>query len=74
LSGLAVDFAYQRQRIGRRLIERLALAGDQAPLLLVAAPMAEDYYSDIGLQHFPTCWDSETMLTIDHLGDAGGAH
>jgi GNAT superfamily N-acetyltransferase len=57
LSDLAVDASYQRRGIGRRLIEESrARAGDQATLLLVAAPAAEDYYPHIGLKHFPACW------------------
>lgn len=57
LSDLAVDASYQRRGIGRRLIdETRARAGDQATLLLVAAPMAEAYYPHIGLKHFPACW------------------
>src|SRR5271170_5595702 len=41
LSDLAVDVAYQRQGIGRRLIEETrARAGEHATLILVAAPTA----------------------------------
>ena len=57
LSDLAVDVAYQRQGIGRRLIEETrARAGDHATLILVAAPVAETYYPHMGLRHYPTCW------------------
>src|SRR5579884_2417696 len=42
LSDLAVDQRYQRQGIGRRLIEETRrLAGEATTLILVAAPAAE---------------------------------
>lgn len=57
LSDLAVDAAWQRQGIGRRLIEEThAAAGPSTTLLLVAAPAAEAYYPRIGLRHVPSCW------------------
>jgi GNAT superfamily N-acetyltransferase len=57
LSDLAVDAAYQRQGIGKRLIdETRARAGETATLILVAAPAAESYYPKIGMQHHPSCW------------------
>jgi predicted N-acetyltransferase YhbS len=57
LSDLAVDTAYQRQGIGKRLIEEThARAGESAALLLVAAPAAEDYYPRIGMQPVKSCW------------------
>src|ERR1700751_2844047 len=50
LSDLAVDVAYQRQGIGKRLIEETRqAAGDGATLILVAAPKAETYYPKIGM-------------------------
>jgi GNAT superfamily N-acetyltransferase len=58
LSDLAVDVAYQRQGIGKRLIEeiRRAAGGDTTALMLIAAPAAEDYYAKIGMTHLPRCW------------------
>jgi ribosomal protein S18 acetylase RimI-like enzyme len=57
LSDLAVDVAYQRQGIGKRLIdETRKAAGDCATLLLVAAPAAETYYPKIGLAPVKSCW------------------
>jgi ribosomal protein S18 acetylase RimI-like enzyme len=57
LSDLAVDVAYQRQGIGKRLIdETRARAGERVTLLLVAAPAAESYYPKIGMQHIASCW------------------
>jgi GNAT superfamily N-acetyltransferase len=57
LSDLAVDVAYQRQGIGKRLIEETrARAGEWASLILVAAPTAESYYPNIGMTHLASCW------------------
>jgi GNAT superfamily N-acetyltransferase len=57
LSDLAVDAAYQRRGIGRRLItETRARAGEAATLILVAAPAAEAYYPKIGMQAVRSCW------------------
>lgn len=57
LSDLAVDAAYQRQGIGKRLIDEThALAGEATALILVAAPAAETYYPRIGMQHVKSCW------------------
>lgn len=57
LSDLAVDLAYQRQGIGRRLIEETRTkAGDCVTLVLVAAPMAQAYYPAIGMERLGSCW------------------
>jgi predicted N-acetyltransferase YhbS len=57
LSDLAVDVAYQRQGIGKRLIdETRARASESATLILVAAPAAEAYYPKIGMKHLNGCW------------------
>jgi len=57
MSDLAVDVAYQRQGIGKRLIEKTRRpAGDSATLILVAAPSAESYYPAIGMKHLASCW------------------
>lgn len=57
LSDLAVDGAYQRQGIGKRLIaETHERAGELTTLILVAAPAAEAYYPRIGMQQHPSCW------------------
>ena len=57
LSDLAVDAAYQRRGIGKRLIEETrAQAGERATLVLIAAPAAERYYPRIGMKHAPNCW------------------
>lgn len=57
LSDLAVDVAFQRQGIGKRLIaETHAAAGATTTLVLVAAPAAEHYYAKIGMQRLSSCW------------------
>ncbi|MGO4682127.1 GNAT family N-acetyltransferase [Hyphomicrobium sp. 2TAF46] len=57
LSDLAVDVAYQRQGIGKRLIEEThKAAGELTTLILLAAPAAETYYPRIGMKHMPSCW------------------
>lgn len=57
LSDLAVDGAYQRQGIGRRLIaETHRSAGELTSLVLIAAPKAEAYYPHIGMKQRPSCW------------------
>lgn len=57
LSDLAVDVAFQRKGIGKRLIdETRSHAGYRASLILIAAPAAENYYPKIGMQHVHSCW------------------
>ena len=57
LSDLAVDEAYQRQGIGRRLIaETHQAAGLHTMLILIAAPKAASYYPHIGMEPHPSCW------------------
>ena len=50
ISDLAVDRAYQRRGIGRRLIEiTRTAAGPEATCLLVSAPEAKPFYEAIGM-------------------------
>ncbi|MFA5900878.1 MAG: GNAT family N-acetyltransferase [Hyphomicrobium sp.] len=57
LADLAVDTRYQRQGIGKRLIEATHhAAGETTTLILLAAPAAESYYPKIGMKHMPACW------------------
>lgn len=57
LSDLAVDCDYQKQGIGKRLVELTREAiGDQTMLLLIAAPEAMDYYPKIGFEKLDRAW------------------
>ena len=57
LSDLAVEVAYQHQGIGKRLVaETRRAVGEQANLMLIAAPAAEGYYSKIGMKRVDSCW------------------
>jgi GNAT superfamily N-acetyltransferase len=57
LSDLAVDAAFQRQGIGKRLIEEThRVSGEQTLLILLAAPAAVTYYPHIGMQRFTECF------------------
>ncbi len=61
LSDLAVDQAYQRQGIGKRLITQTrAIAGESTTLVLVSAPAAEAYYPKIGMDAAPAWSISRT--------------
>ncbi|QEG23298.1 GNAT family N-acetyltransferase [Mariniblastus fucicola] len=57
LSDLAVDEAFQRRGIGKRLIERThSAAGLATTLILLAAPAAREYYGHIGMRKHDSCW------------------
>jgi GNAT superfamily N-acetyltransferase len=57
LSDLAVKKDYQRQGIGRELIQRTRAACDpKTTLLLLAAPAAVEYYPHIGFEHHSQAW------------------
>ena len=57
LSDLAVDREYQRQGIGKELIRRThEAAGLRTMLILLAAPLARDYYPHIGMERHDSCW------------------
>ncbi len=57
LSDLAVDESYQRQGIGRELIQRThVVAGLNTTLILLAAPKAQEYYPHIGMTAHDSCW------------------
>ena len=57
LSDLAVDDAYQKQGIGKRLIDLThEQLGPKCFLMLLSAPAANDYYPHIGFVHNPRCW------------------
>jgi predicted N-acetyltransferase YhbS len=57
LSDLAVDQAYQKCGIGRKLVELTkAKLGPRASLILLAAPKAEQYYPRIGFHAHRSAW------------------
>ncbi len=56
LSDLAVHLDYQRQGIGRRLIEETRRLGGKANIILLAAPKAREYYPRIGMTQHPSAW------------------
>lgn len=57
VSDLAVDVSFQRQGIGRRLLELThELAGRETRLVLLAAPAAREYYPHIGMERHDSCW------------------
>lgn len=57
LSDLAVDERFQRRGIGKELIRRThEAAGLGTTLILLAAPLARDYYPHVGLRPHDSCW------------------
>ncbi len=57
LSDLAVDKRYQRQGIGKSLVERTQSAlGPRCKLILLSAPAAAEYYPHIGFEKHPSAW------------------
>ena len=57
LSDLAVDEQFQRRGIGKELIRRThEAAGLGTTLILLAAPLARDYYPRIGMRPHDSCW------------------
>jgi GNAT superfamily N-acetyltransferase len=57
LADLAVDEAYQRQGIGKELLQRThEAAGLHTSLILLAAPKAASYYPHIGMNRHDSCW------------------
>ncbi len=57
LADLAVDAKYQKQGIGKRLIEETRIRlGKECMVVLLAAPKANEYYPKIGFEHNPRAW------------------
>ena len=57
LADLAVDASHQRQGIGKRLIEETKKRlKPECMIVLLAAPKANEYYSQLGFEHNPRAW------------------
>ncbi|GMW01670.1 MAG: hypothetical protein AMXMBFR84_28070 [Candidatus Hydrogenedentota bacterium] len=57
LADLAVDQAYQRQGIGRSLVEQTrGRLGPRCLLVLLSAPAAVEYYPRLGFDQHPSAW------------------
>lgn len=57
LADLAVDESYQREGIGKRLIEETKKRlKPECMVVLLAAPKANEYYSKLGFEHNPRAW------------------
>ena len=57
LADLAVDERFQRQGIGKELIEQTRLhLGSECMIVLLSAPKANAYYPKIGFEHNPRAW------------------
>jgi GNAT superfamily N-acetyltransferase len=65
MSDLAVDLAYQRRGVGRRLIAiTQQQLGPGCKIRLLAAPAAAGYYPKIGFVHNPNCWELERTRDV----------
>lgn len=57
LADLAVDAKYQKQGIGKRLIEETRnRLQKECMVVLLAAPNANQYYPKLGFEHNPRAW------------------
>ena len=57
LADLAVDADYQKQGIGNHLIaETRQRLWPECMIVLLAAPLANDYYPKLGFEHNPRAW------------------
>ena len=57
LADLAVDADYQKQGIGKRLIEETKRRlKPECMIVLLAAPKANEYYAKLGFEHNPRGW------------------
>ena len=57
LADLAVDEQYQKQGIGKQLVEETkSRLGSECMVVLLAAPKANDYYQQIGFEHNSRAW------------------
>jgi len=57
LADLAVDEQYQKQGIGKQLVEETkSRLGSECMVVLLAAPKANDYYQKISFEHNSRAW------------------
>jgi ribosomal protein S18 acetylase RimI-like enzyme len=57
LADLAVAIDYQRQGIGKRLVEETKRhLARECMIVLLAAPAANEYYPRLGFEHNPRAW------------------
>jgi len=57
LSDLAVDVSFQKQGIGKGLVQvTQSRLHPKCKIILLAAPKAEGYYAKIGFSHFHSAW------------------
>jgi GNAT superfamily N-acetyltransferase len=56
LSDIAVSRAYQRQGIGRALIDATVQEAPRAKIVLLSAPAATEYYPHIGFSQHHSAW------------------
>ncbi len=62
LADLAVDVEFQRQGIGKKLIQQThSMAGFDTTLILLAAPKSADYYQHIGMIRHDSCWITASL-------------
>ena len=63
LSDLAVDTHYQKQGLGKQLIEETkAHLEPGCMLVLLAAPKAREYYGPLGFEQHPSAWTLHKAL------------
>jgi ribosomal protein S18 acetylase RimI-like enzyme len=74
LSDLAVDVAYQRQGIGKRLIRITQEAlGPHCKIILLSAPAAVDYYKHLGFERHHQAWILPRSKTISEKVESSDA-
>jgi ribosomal protein S18 acetylase RimI-like enzyme len=62
LSDIAVDVEFQRQGIGKDLIEATRHAHPRAKIVLLSAPAAVDYYPHIGFTKHNSAWVLDALI------------
>ena len=61
-----MDVAYQGSGVGKELIRQTqSLLGDEANLILLAAPKAVDYYPKLGFEKHGSAWVIDARQKIE---------